>query len=272
MKEGCASMKRHLITIILAAALALSLSSPVLAETSVDKTDVEKGIVQVKLVNTGSKKMKAIIEKDGTKYIYTLRARSSETFPLQMGSGAYAVSTLENVSGNQYKQLTKETVTMQNTNENIIYLNSIQMVDWNTTMKAIAKAQELTQGLTSEDEKFDVIYKYMTENFAYDFDKISNLPTDYIPDVEQIFAIKKGICYDYASVMGSMLRSVGISAKLCMGYTEYVKEYHAWNEVYLSSQKKWCVVDATVDAQYVAQKQPIDKIKADGKYKKAKQY
>jgi hypothetical protein len=265
-------MKRQLHAIILAAALVLNFCSPVRAETSLDKTNVEKGIVQVNLVNTSNKKMKAIIEKDGTKYVYTLRARSSETFSLQMGAGAYSVSTLENVSGNQYKILTKETVNMQNTNENIIYLNSIQMVNWNTTMKAIAKAQELTQGMISEDEKFEAIYKYMTENFAYDFDKINNLPTDYIPDVEQIFDVKKGICYDYASVLGSMLRSVGISAKLCMGYSEYVDVYHAWNEVYLTSQKKWRVVDTTVDAQYIAAKQPIDKIKADDKYKKTKQY
>jgi hypothetical protein len=248
------------------------LTMPVYANTSLDKGSVEKGIIQVKIVNASSKKMKVLVEKDGTKYSYTLRAKSVETFPLQMGSGAYVVSTLENVSGNQYKMLNKETITMNNTDENIIYLNSIQLVDWAITMKAIEKAAELTQGLSTEDEKFDAIYKYMTENFAYDFDKISTLTADYIPDVDVIFAAKKGICYDYSSVMGAMLRSVGISAKLCMGYTDYVNVYHAWNEVYLNSQKKWCVVDTTVDAQYVAQSQPIDKIKADSKYKKAKQY
>jgi hypothetical protein len=264
-------MKKSVV-VLLCFVMVFGFSAQVFGETTLDKGSVEKGVVQVRIVNANDKKMKTLIEKDGVKYSYTLRARSVETFPLQMGPGGYTVSTLENVSGNQYKLLSKETVVMNNSDENVIYLNSIQLVDWTLTMNAITKAAELTKGLTSEDEKFSAIYKYMTETFAYDFAKISSLTADYIPDIEAIFNAKKGICYDYSSVMGAMLRSVGISAKLCMGYTEYVDVYHAWNEVYLNSQKKWCVVDTTVDAQYVAQNQPIDKIKLDDKYKKAKQY
>jgi hypothetical protein len=265
-------MKHRLIAEVFVLIWFLGFAFQVHGETILNKENVEKGIIQVKIVNASDKKMKALVEKDGVRYTYALRAKSAETFPLQMGPGIYTVSTMENVSGNQYKVLSKESFTMNNANENIIYLNSIQLIDWNTTMKAIIKALEITSGLSTEDEKFNAIYKYMTETFAYDYDKIATLTTDYIPDIEAIFAAKKGICYDYASVMASMLRSVGISAKLCMGYTDYVEVYHAWNEVYLGSQKKWCIVDATVDAQYVAQNQPIDKIKPEDKYNKAKQY
>ena len=265
-------MKRQTLSLLLVFVLAFSFFFPVYAAATLDKTNVEKGVIVLQLVNSSNKKMKAIIEKDSNKYTYTLRARASESFPLQMGPGVYTLTTLENVTGNQYKQLSKETIDMSNANENVVFLNSIQLVEWTSTMKAIDKATELTAGLSTEDEKFDAIYNYMTANFAYDFDKISSLPADYIPDTDTIFNLKKGICYDYSCVTGAMLRSVGIPAKLVMGYTEYVDEYHAWNEVYLASQKKWCVVDTTVDAQYVAAKVAIDKIKADSKYKKVKEY
>jgi hypothetical protein len=34
-----------------------------------------------------------------------------------------------------------------------------------------------------------------------------------------------------------------------MGYTSNVNGYHAWNEVYMESSKKWIVVDSTYDSQ-----------------------
>ena len=41
---------------------------------------------------------------------------------------------------------------------------------------------------------------------------------------------KKGICFDYASLMTAMLRSQRIPAKLVIGYAG--EEYHAWISVY----------------------------------------
>lgn len=57
-----------------------------------------------------------------------------------------------------------------------------------------------------------------------------------------------GICYDYSSLFGSMLRSLGIPTKLVMGRKDDIEAYHSWNEVYLEDENKWVTIDTTYDA------------------------
>jgi transglutaminase-like putative cysteine protease len=237
---------------------------------ALDVSNVNQGIIQVKVVNPNSKKMKILIEKGSVRYSYTLQAKSVESFPLQIGNGAYSISILENVTGDQYRILSQQSVTLSVNNENVIYLNSIQLIDWDTTMQAIAKTKELTAGKATDREKFDVIYAYMVSNFAYDFDKLQALTSDYLPVIDRVYNAKKGICYDYAAVFGAMLRSANIPSKLIMGYCDYVTQYHAWNEVLLGGQ--WVVVDTTTDAAYVRAGQTINAFKEPAKYRGVKQY
>ena len=275
MKKTLENLTKKCITIILAAVLVLSAAMPAMATTlTLDKTKdkIEKGLLQTNIANfNASKTYKVQVEKGSGKYVYNIRNRAVESFPLQMGAGSYGVTFLENVGGNQYKVVGKDTVAMDNKSGTVVYLNSIQIVDWLTTMKCIAKAQELTKGMTSETDKFDAIYNYVTKNFSYDHAKVSTLTSDYLPDIEKVYAAQKGICYDYSSLFGAMLRSVGIPAKLVMGYTEYLgSEYHAWNEVYLGGA--WKNVDTTTDAVYVAANKKVDKFKTDKQMKKSKEY
>ena len=58
----------------------------------------------------------------------------------------------------------------------------------------------------------------------------------YLPDLDELYETKKGICYDYASMLAAMLRAVGIPAKLVMGYVAPNNVYHAWNEVYIEGE------------------------------------
>ena len=67
----------------------------------------------------------------------------------------------------------------------------------------------------------------------------SGAVTTYTPDIEAIMSSRKGICFDYAAVMASMLRSQGIPTKLVMGYVP--QGYHAWNEVYFEGVG-WVIV------------------------------
>ena len=45
-----------------------------------------------------------------------------------------------------------------------------------------------------------------------------------------------------------MLRSVGVPTKLVMGRKNDIKEYHAWNQVYLADNNEWINIDTTYDA------------------------
>ena len=54
----------------------------------------------------------------------------------------------------------------------------------------------------------------------------------YLPNVDTILQSKKGICFDYAAVMATMLRTQGIPTKLVVGYAG--SAYHAWVSVYIN--------------------------------------
>ncbi len=216
---------------------------------------------------------KLTIEKGGKKYSYNLsRGREYESFPLQMGSGEYRINILESVGGDRYKIVSSDTYNFNINNANRVYLNSVQNINWNTSMKAIKKAEELTRGLSGDEAKIKAIYEYIISNFSYDHAKLAKLTYAYLPDIEQMYTSRKGICYDYSSIFAAMLRSIGIPTKLVKGYTPSVQGYHAWNEVYIKSTGKWVIIDTTADAQYRLTKKSFSMIKQAGTYQKVNEY
>ena len=74
----------------------------------------------------------------------------------------------------------------------------------------------------------------MITQISYDYDKASSVKSGYLPDVDKILKAKKGICFDYSSLMAAMLRAQNIPAKLVVGSAGAYAQNHAWNEVYLS--------------------------------------
>jgi transglutaminase/protease-like cytokinesis protein 3 len=119
---------------------------------------------------------------------------------------------------------------------------SNQLVNYTDNSEAVKKAAELTQGITDPMEKIDVIYDYIISNIVYDTVKAENVTSGYLPVVDEILSTKKGICFDYASLMASMLRSQSIPTKLVTGYSSNLYAFHAWNEVY-TDETGWIVLN-----------------------------
>ena len=65
----------------------------------------------------------------------------------------------------------------------------------------------------------------MISKYKYDRKLAKTVKNDYLPNLDQIYKKKKGICFDYAAVMTAMLRSQGVPTKLVIGYTG--NAYHA---------------------------------------------
>jgi len=269
-------MMRKLMTVMLAFVIlaSIAIATPMEANAAaawLNKDKLEKGIVTVTYAVKANVKTKLMIAKGTEKYTYSLTAnKKEESFPLQMGNGEYTISLLENTSGTKYKVVGKETVKLNLKDQSVVYLNAVQNVAWNDKNAAIIKAEELTKDLKTDAEKVKAIYNYVTSNIAYDNELAQKITTEYIPDIDATFKNKKDICYGYATLFGAMLRSVDIPTKLVMGETTYVKEYHAWNEVYLDG--KWVVIDTTVDASYKKAKKSIAMTKDAAKYTAAKTY
>lgn len=252
----------------------------------VDFTKSSEGIIRV-LFNTGStQKIKLVVKKDATQYIYNLSNLSTYVnFPLQMGAGDYTVKLYENTTGTKYRELFSTTQTVNLSSTNSVYLQSIQEISWSKDDDAIKmaakivadlKASKTTKSKTAttltEKEIIDAYYKYVISNISYDYDKIKTIAYNYVPDIDAILTAKKGICYDYSAVLASMLRSAGIPTKMIKGYSTTTDVYHAWNEIYLSSEKRWMIVDATFDAYYYKLNKSYTMEKSAKDYEKQKEY
>ena len=57
-------------------------------------------------------------------------------------------------------------------------------------MDAIKKASLLRGFLQTGENR--AIYRYVVENISYDYDKINNIPTTYVPDIDEIIRDGKG--------------------------------------------------------------------------------
>ena len=241
--------------------------------TNYDASHTTTGAIGVRFLSGGDARVKTRVQKDATNYDYDLFGRSTfEYFPLQLGNGDYTVTIFENVVDNRYRVVEKQQVSSVVENLLDVFRNSIQTVHWTNDMKTVQKAKALTATLKTDREKINVIYNFVVKNFKYDYDKIKTLQSTYVPDVDKILAAGKGICYDYSAVFAAMLRSCGVPAKLIKGYTDNVKEYHAWNEVWLADEKRWIVVDTTYDSVLVGAGRKVKMEKDRNLYRPSKEY
>ena len=233
-------------------------------ESNINSSKLDKGIIEITYKSDSKKAIKVQIAKDNVKYNYDLG--ENNIFPLQSGNGKYTISILEHVSGTSYKLIEQDTVVLNLSEESRVYLNSIQLIHWNDEMKVIKLAKKLTENAKTDGDKLKAIYKYIVTSIDYDKKKADNVKSGYIPNIEAIVKNEIGICYDYSALLAAMLRSVSVPTKLHMGYTTSSPSYHAWNEVYLSEENKWVIIDTTNDAS----NNTIDGSKVN--YKKASNY
>lgn len=238
--------------------LTLLVSMPAVASANTDhdaewliESSLSKGKIGIQYPLKKNTLTKVIIKKDKSTYAYTLgkSAPDTEWFPLQLGNGAYDITIAEQASGNKFKVAANKKIQVKIDQAAEVFLNSIQTIEWTSADKAIVKAKQLTRNSKSDESKVAAIYQYIVNNVRYDKKLAEEAKPGYIPDIERTFASNKGICYDYAALFAAMLRSEGIPAKLVMGTSNAVDEYHAWNEAYVND--KWVVIDTTVDATYV---------------------
>lgn len=248
--------------------LVVSTVTTVFADTLNISVNTADATVDINTGSTDYSSYKAIVEKDGVKYIYNL-VSGIDTLPLQMGSGLYEISLLGSNDGRRFRKLTEQTINAT-LEENAVFLSSSQTVNWNDESEVAILAKELTKDAETDSEKFEAIHTYIVNNVSYDYNKANNLPKGYIPNPESTLEEGLGICYDFAALTASMLRSVDIPTKLIKGYSAYTPVYHAWNEVLIDGE--WIVVDASTDSIFVANNVPYSLEKSVNDYLTSKEY
>lgn len=238
---------------------------------TIDGSNLDKGIIEITFKSSDKVKYKVLITKGDKKISYPFTADGrTEAFPLQLGNGTYKVGLLKNVSGTKYVYAAQKSFDLKLDDPNIVYLNSVQNVNWKEEDEAIDFGASLLKTYKTNDSKIKTLYGYLVKNMAYDYDKIPTLTTDYIPDIEVTYQDMKGICYDYSALFASIKRHEGIPTKLVKGYTKYVNGYHAWNEILIDG--KWVIIDSTVDSTWKGSKSTIKMIKDPKFYTKVNEY
>ncbi|HAS73131.1 MAG TPA: transglutaminase [Clostridiales bacterium UBA8960] len=267
-------MKKWFISAFSIVLLMLTLGHSVdFANTSevIDTTNLDKGIVGISYKTTDKLKYKVLISKDDSRISYPFTADGNAVnFPLQLGNGTYKVGLLRNVSGTKYVYVSQKTVVLDLKDPNIVFLNSVQNINWNEELKAIEFGKSLLKTSSTSNRKLSTLYGYMVKNVTYDYDKIPTLTADYIPSVELTYEELKGICYDYSALFASIQRNHGIPTKLVKGYSRFVEGYHAWNEIYIGG--KWVIIDSTVDSTWKGTKASVTMIKSTKDYTKVNEY
>jgi transglutaminase-like putative cysteine protease len=217
-----------------------------------------------------NEKIRVRIEKENEKYYYYLNSEGNlVNFPLQMGAGKYEISVLVNIPGQKYAYTTalSKVVEIKDPGLNT-FLNPVQPIKWDEELVSVTK--EIIGNETDENKKFEKIHEYIINNISYDYDKIDELTPDYAPDPYSIYESKKGICYDYASLLAAMLRIEGIPTKLIKGYYTPSGVYHAWNEIYLNEE--WVLIDSTADAYSIRAGRSVNLEKKALNYDKTYEY
>ena len=197
---------------------------------TIDYSNVYDGYIMMLYTEQTEKKIKAQIVGPETTYTYNLYPDTWAVLPITDGDGSYQFKVFKNVGGNEYALVLAESCDVSLTDEFAPFIRPNQFVNYSESSTAVDKAWELTKDLDNSLEKVKVVYDYVVSNFSYDFDKAENVQSGYIPDLDEIMEIKKGICFDYAALMTGMLRSQGIPCKMVFGYAG--SAYHAWISVW----------------------------------------
>ena len=202
----------------------------------IDYSNTDDGYVMVQFPGQTTKRLKGQVKGPATTYTYNLTPGQWEVFPLSDGNGKYQVSVYENVSGTKYASVISASFDVKLTDEFAPYLLPNQYVNYTASSKAVAKAKELVGTETDVLKKVELVYNYVVNNLTYDTQKAATVKSGYLPVLDTVLEQKKGICFDYASLMAGMLRSQGVPCKLVVGYAGTAS--HAWINVW-SEETGW---------------------------------
>ena len=121
------------------------------------------------------------------------------------------------------------------------YLNNGGATLWDTQTEELA--DEICAGCESDEEKVQAIYRWIIDNFEYDYDYHAFI--QYF-DVRQTLRTHKGVCYDFSNLFAALCRSHNIPCYVVDG-TPYDRSLadHTWNRVYYNNS--WWDVDVTND-------------------------
>lgn len=227
---------------------------------SLDASHTADGYVMLNYSGSNEKVKLQIKAPDGTEYTYLVSTYGAyAVYPLPGGNGTYNVAVYESASveDNLYAVVFTQDLDVAITDSFSPFLYPNYYVNFSADSACVKKGSELAADCYSDLDVVSNIYDYVIKNISYDTAKAENVQYGYTPNPDDTLASGTGICFDYASLMSSMLRSQRIPTKLEVGYAGEV--YHAWISCYVDEigwvddiiefdGKNWSLMDPTLAA------------------------
>ncbi|MBP5265205.1 MAG: transglutaminase domain-containing protein [Lachnospiraceae bacterium] len=240
---------------------------------SLDISNVSDGYFTLDYSGGAEKVQIQITYPDGTMYPYPLNLGAPRVFPLTGGDGSYKVDVLEHVQDNMYSLGFSDSFSVSLTDEFRPFLYPNQYVEYTASSPTTTLAAQLSDKSADDLGYVANVYNYVIDNVVYDEELAANIGTNYIPDPASTLASKKGICFDYASLMSSLLRCQQVPTKLVVGYSGTA--YHAWISVYISEigwvdniiefdGSNWSLMDPTLAANKANSSSAVKEYVGDG--------
>jgi transglutaminase-like putative cysteine protease len=196
----------------------------------VDYSNAEEGYIMAFYYGETDKRLKLLLKGPTTTYNYDLPRNQWVVLPLSDGDGSYQAGIYRNVGGSEYAMVMMAKFDVTLADEFAPFLRPNQYVNYLKAPDTVSMGAVLCDGLEHPLEKVAAVYDYVVQNLSYDDEKAATVQSGYLPDLDEILEIKKGICFDYASMMTAMLRSQNVPCKLVVGYAGSI--YHAWISVW----------------------------------------
>ena len=217
------------------------------ADTTVlDYSNCTSGYISVDY--KGKTRLKMLLKNGSSQFDYDIYpAKGAQYFTLAQGSGTYTAEVYEMLDNGKFIKLFGEQFKAKIADEINMFTYKNQFVNFESSSACVAKASEVCAGCKTNIEKIAAVFGYVTDNISYDKALAASVTSGYIPDPDKVLSKKKGICFDYASLVAAMLRSQGVPTRLVIGYAS-PNIYHAWNEVY-TPEKGWIAAEIVLDGK-----------------------
>ena len=212
-----------------------------------DASHSEDGYVMARVITpTGNRMKMQVTFASGAQLLYDIDSGGGdEIIPLQLGSGAYSFALFENVEGTKYASGGYVDLSVQLAREDAAFLVPNQYVNYTTQSPSVAQSDIFAEA-GSETEIFNQVCNFMAGEFAYDYVRAQTISPGELPEVDECFTSRMGICQDLSAVMISMLRVQGIPSRLIIGYVDGY--YHAWTQSLVDGEEKFFDPTAAINA------------------------
>ncbi len=249
----CASLILVVCAAIVVAAIGLNLPQATGktvkkdGKMTIDCSNMSEGYIMVK-GKKSNKRMKLQIATSGAKLNYDINSNGEyEVFPLQFGNGKYQVSLFENASGKKYSKEGSVKLSVKMPNELSCFLYPNQYVSYDENTACVVYALEMCKDMTDQADIYKAVCDYVKSNFHYDFIKSVTVKAGQLPQIDDCWNSKMGICQDLSAMTCAMLRCQGIPARLMIG-TVGSNTYHAWVVAVVNGEERFFDPTAELNA------------------------